>query len=295
MYFINDEIQKKLNDNILNIISRLNLFFSERKEGIKEFKEKINVIKLQLLKLSSQTWEIDTKENLEKLSKLLDSRNINDLLKEKNYDEIKKEINNDIKQNLLELKKPIINYINNKISNINLLVKEATSIVINFYQDKTIFNKISFKEYYIKYFGDENKKDLTGEIYNYIINSSESLLYILFNNGFVELIKSIFSSNYYLINLINLIKNNYSNCIRKVLTKFSNVTKDYIEEIVNSIDFILLNININYNKEQKTKWSNLKLLYEKKKEEILKENENIKKILEVNKEMIEKEKDKNDK
>ena len=193
------------------------------------------------------------------------------------------------------MKKPIINYINNKIDNINLLVREANSTVINFYQNKTIFNKISFKEYYIKYFGDENKKNLTGEIYNYIINSSESLVDILFNNGFVELIKSIFSSNYYLINLINTIKNNYSNCIRKSLNKFSNVAKDYIAEIVSSIDFILLNFNINYYKEQKTKWFKLKLLYEKKKEEILEENENIKKILEVNKEMIEKEKDKNDK
>ena len=50
------------------------------------------------------------------------------------------------------------------------------------------------------------------------------------------------------------------------------MAKDYIAEIVSSIYFILLNFNINYNKEQKTKWSKLKLLYEKKKDEILKEN-----------------------
>ena len=165
----------------------------------------------------------------------------------------------------------------------------------NFYKDIKIFNKASFKEYYINYFGDETKKDLTGEIYNYIINSSESLLDILFNNGIFEVIKSIFYSECYLLNIINIIKNNYSNCVKRALTKFSNVAKNYINEYINLLDFILFNFDKNFNKEQKTKWSKLKILYEEKKMKILKEYEQINKTLENNKEMIEKEKDKSDK
>jgi len=246
--------------------------------------------------LKSQNWEIDIKENLEKFNKLIDARNFNNLLKEKNYDEIKKEINNDLEKNLLELKNPIINFINNKIENINLIVIEAKSTITNFYQDKKIFNNISFEDYYIKYFGDENKRDLTGEIYNYIINSSESLINILLNNGIIELIKSMFQSEYCLKNITNNIKNNYSFCVKKALTKFSKMAKEYIEEIISLLDFILYNFDVNLNKEQKTKWSKLKLLFEEKKKEILKENENINKMLEGNKkELIEKEKDKSDK
>ena len=295
MYFINDEIQRKLNLKIINIISRLDLFFSERKEGIKDFKDKIKNIKLKLSELLSENWEIDIKENLEKLSKLLDTKDFIDLLKKKNYDEIKEDINIDLKKNLLELKEPIIVYINNKIEKISYLGNEAEKTVTNFYKDIKIFNKASFKEYYINYFGDETKKDLTGEIYNYIINSSESLLDILFNNGIFEVIKSIFYSECYLLNIINIIKNNYSNCVKRALTKFSNVAKNYINEYINLLDFILFNFDKNFNKEQKTKWSKLKILYEEKKMKILKEYEQINKTLENNKEMIEKEKDKSDK
>ena len=73
------------------------------------------------------------------------------------------------------------------------------------------------------------------------------------------------------------------------------MAKDYIKEIIDNLDFILMNFQINFNKEQRTQWSQLKLLYESKKKEILKENDIIKKALEDNKEMIEKEKGKNEK
>lgn len=292
IYFINDEIQMKLNQKSFNIISRLDIFFSDRKEGINEFKNKIKVIKSKLLNLLSQNWNLDIKDNLEKLSKLLDAKNINGLLKKKNYDEIKKEINNDLKQNLIELEEPILNYIDNKINNINLLTLEADMAISNFYLDKNIFKKPKFKEYYIKYFGDKAELSLTGEIYNYIINSSEGLLDILFNNGIIELIKSIFNSEYCLLNIINIIKNNYSNCIKKAITKFSNVAKDYIEENINFLEFILLKLQINYNKEQRVKWFELRLHYEEKRNDILKEFAKMIKALEDNKEKIENEKGK---
>ena len=292
IYFINDEIQMKLNQKSFNIISRLDIFFSDRKEGINEFKNKIKVIKSKLLNLLSQNWNLDIKDNLEKLSKLLDAKNINGLLKKKNYDEIKKEINNDLKQNLIELEEPILNYIDNKINNINLLTLEADMAISNFYLDKNIFKKPKFKEYYIKYFGDKAELSLTGEIYNYIINSSEGLLDILFNNGIIELIKSIFNSEHCLLNIINIIKNNYSNCIKKAITKFSNVAKDYIEENINFLEFILLKLQINYNKEQRAKWFELRLHYEEKRNDILKEFAKMIKALEDNKEKIENEKGK---
>ena len=72
------------------------------------------------------------------------------------------------------------------------------------------------------------------------------------------------------------------------------MSKDYIKDIINLFDFILLNFEINFDEEQRQKWSSLKLLYEEKKKEILKENKIISKTLEINKEIIEKRKSKND-
>ena len=157
--FINEQNQKLLNLNIINIISRFDLFFKERKKGIQDFKDKINNIKSKLLEISENKWEIDIKGHLENLSNSLDAKNINELLREKTNEEIINDINFDLKKNLIELKEQIQIYIINKIENINKIAFEAEKYILNFYKDEYILIP-PFQEYYIKYFGDMKKDDI---------------------------------------------------------------------------------------------------------------------------------------
>ena len=125
-------------------------------------------------------------------------------MKEKKYEEILEEINKCVKTNLKELKEPINNYIVNISLEIDKLLFEAKNIINNFIEKDYYLQ--DFKSYFIENVGDENKIDLTEEIYLEIINSSENLFYILYHNGFIELLKSIWNKNYKLSNIINIIK-----------------------------------------------------------------------------------------
>ena len=284
IYYGNNQIKNQINANIINVFRRLDLFFEEKKE-INNFEEKIKKIKSKLLEIPINDWEIDIANNLEKLSKLLDAKNLNELLKEKTYEEIIKDINNDLKLNLLELKRQFQIYVNKKVEIINRLAFEAESDLVNFYKDEYILIPL-FQEYYIKYFGDEKKTNLENEMYNNIINSSENLIDILLHKGIIELIKSFFGSKYHISNIIQIIKINYLDCTKNTLIKFSNLIKGYIGDLVDLFDFIWYNFEINFNEDQKNKWSSLKQFYGEKKKEILGENEIIDKIIKANKEVI---------
>ena len=190
--------------------------------------------------------------------------------------EIIKDINNDLKLNLLELKRQFQIYVNKKVEIINRLAFEAESDLVNFYKDEYILIPL-FQEYYIKYFGDEKKTNLENEMYNNIINSSENLIDILLHKGIIELIKSFFGSKYHISNIIQIIKINYLDCTKNTLIKFSNLIKGYIGDLVDLFDFIWYNFEINFNEDQKNKWSSLKQFYGEKKKEILGENEIIEK------------------
>jgi BMFP domain-containing protein YqiC len=119
----NNEIQKGIKQQIEEVISSLDLFFRENQESkegdSKEvdkftFKIKENIKKIkQLLKNSGGEITEIQKELENKVRKSLKEREmvLADLLKKKDYEEILKEINEEIKKNFLELKGKFDNYI----------------------------------------------------------------------------------------------------------------------------------------------------------------------------------------
>ena len=180
--YINEEMQEDIKEKIDEVISHLDLFFTERIErDAKEeelFRNKINDndIKMEaLIKSSSEQINLILKELKNNVSSSIESKkeNINQLLNKKNYKDILAEINKEIFKNLEKLNQQIESYLDKYNSESEILIKESLELLKKYSKENKIILKnfdINFKSYFSKNVGVE-KENMTKEIYNEIINS----------------------------------------------------------------------------------------------------------------------------
>ena len=275
---INNGIQKRIKKEIEEIISTLDLFFIENKEGdskgINKFNNKINenINNLNLLLKNSKDEIKNLKTELEKkIKESLEKKSIilNDLLKFKNCEEILKEINGEIKNNISELKDKFSNFIKNIDMKSKELIDNAKDIFKKFYIKNTELKFKNFENFFLENIGDKNK-NLIDEMYEEMINSTESLGKIFLRKGFVDWLYSLFSNYDYLWNIVDLLTQTYLGKINKIINLLYNQFDIYINSIIRYLKRIITISIRNFNKEQLLIFQDLKTFYETEKNEIIK-------------------------
>ena len=277
---INDEMQTDIKEKIDEIISLLDLFFLDSEEkNLKETDEFIQKLRencdksKSLIKDSynyidsiSSKLKKQIKKSLEKKKK-----NIDELLKSQNYKEILNQINKEIFENLNEINKKIDFYKNEYNANSKKIIDETKQIIKYYSKGKILLEDNEKCKDFITYFSDnagDKNKDFTKELYEEIINSAESLGTIFINKGFISWFKSLFLSDEYLSNVINILLDTYLDRVNKVFYLLSNSFKKYINKIIHQAEIKSFVFLMKIDKEQCKIWKNLNNFYEKKRNEI---------------------------
>ena len=279
IHYINEEVQEDISEKIDEVISILDLFFLDREEIDSKqeevFKTTIqeNIYKLTELKESSNKF-LDTRSNSLKksISDSLEKKrdNIEELLKSKSYNDILKEINNEVFNSLKQLNTNIDDYLANFKKNSNIIIKDISKLIGGFSKNKIIGENIKLKDfncYLDKKLGNDGK-DLSKELYEDIINSAESLRIILSIKGPISYLKSLFSNYHYLSNIINIIIDTYLERINSILSLLKNAFNDYISD---TIHFLILKKQAffkRFNHDQLKRWKELDSFCQQKKKEI---------------------------
>ncbi len=274
--YSNNEIQKDVKSKIEEIISILDLFFTENREdsnSINSFNSNINsIIKEIDLLLAKSKKEIKTLETTLKknIKKSLEEKSIllNELLKSQNHKEILEEINIIVMLNISDLKNEIDKYIKLISSKSQDLVNNAKKIFQKFSKIEIKgFGINSFEIYFSENIGEKNKI-VANQIYDEIINSTESLKNILLQKGLFDFLQSLFSKYIYLWNIVDMLTKVYLQKINKIMKLIENKFYDYISELKGKIKRrVKLSIRT-FTKEQLKIFLDLKEYYEKEKEEI---------------------------
>ena len=273
---VNNQIQKEMKNQIEEVISTLDSFFIENKEGdskeVENFINKTNENKKKMILLleDSQKEIANIKTELgDKVKQSLQKKImvLEDLLKSKDYKEILNEINKDIKNNILELKGKFDKYLKDINNKSKELIDDAINCIKNFSIKKVNVNIISFEKYFSEKIGNENE-NLLDEIYEEIINSTESLGNIFSQKGFLNWLKSLFSSYNYLWNIVDMLTKTYLEKINKTIDLLGNNFNEYMKRAILNIERrVKVNVTT-FTKEQLEIFNGLKDYYEKIKKEI---------------------------
>ena len=277
---INNEMQEDIKEKIQDVISMLDLFFSEKEK--RDSKEKENFIKsvsnisekmYLLIESSDKEIQLIIEEIKMKITNAIKTKeeNINKLLDSKNYKDIIKEINNEISNNLEKLNKWIEDYLEKYNSESEKFFNGEQELLKYIKGQNILKLKKNFKIYFSKKVGS-GRKNIAKEIYDEIINSTESLGNIFMEKGFINWIKSLFSDYHYLSNIMNIVINTYLNRVNKILFLLAKSFKDYIKEEICSLSIQVLILEMKFNDEQLEIWKNLLSFYKKKKAELIKIN-----------------------
>ena len=273
-------INKEVQDDILEIIDRVILafdfFFSNKKEKDskkkEEYKKTIKENNKYLLTLNDENNKYLRsiyKRLKEGITNLLEKKkkDLEKSFEAKNFDNILKEINNEILNNIKQLKQEIESYIhifnertNKAIYTINKIIGDSSNE--NIIKDNTILKE--FKIYFYKKIGAEGE-DLAEEIYKDIINSTQSLGNILLIKGPIKFLASSCSKYYRIMNIINIIKDEYLDRINIIFTTLYYLFKDYIDIMLHYNTLKTLSFFRIFDDRQLKIWTELHSFYEQKK------------------------------
>ena len=242
---LNSNMQIELEEKLDYLMKKLDFFF--QKDFSKEidtkstelFTKEVDIMNERIQKIYSDNQSKYCNIIFEYEKKIKNSlsqkiENIKKYLEKKNYKEIINEIDLEIKDNLEEFNKQIQEFLDNINTEINKLNDDIITTINKYSGIVTFINRQSFKDYFsVKFAGKD--VDLANEIYKEIKMSTFGLEKIYEEKGFVDWIRSAFSSvNYFQISLDIIInsfvkKNNY---ILELL--IGELTK-YIEKTYNDI------------------------------------------------------------
>ena len=271
LFFYN--MQETIKEKIDEITSILDLFFrkdiKQRENDLKkvaDLKENIKKLKVELeSEITSGTKKINDiiqtyKEKVLNSLKKKENNFINQL-KSKNYKEIFEEINIEIKNNLEELIKKIIRFLDDcDLQALNIYSKTLT-VIIDFSKTKINFPQlIRFKEQFSKVFGNK-EKDLAEEIFKEIKISNNSLNLVFKEKGFTKWLSSLFSNYKYLINISEIVLNTFINKIEYILRTMNEEYSRYINNLIDTINIITNSTTIQFTEEQEKTWDELNDLY----------------------------------
>ena len=286
--FVNDNKQEELRESINNVLSILDLFFGKNFEEKKKDKQEINNFKNKMNLLKEKTQKL-INNNIEENITLLNNfkghtllllyekrRNLESLLKDNNKKEIINKINIKLKKSIEKLIESIKKFLDSNDSKCSELFKEIIEVINNFHKIKVeTLSKYNFKTHLSHFFGD-GKKDLSDEIMEEIQNRCESLSGIFSKKGFKEWFISFFSSYAYMQHVIDMVVETYSLKIEEFLKMIEKESINYLNQIIEKINYYIKASTIEFNGEQKKKWEQLCNTYEKTKTTIYEiENKNF--------------------
>ena len=279
--YINNNKQTELEESIDNVLSILDMFFGRNVETNKKTIKEISIFstKMEELKQIAEKMINDNKDQNMKIivdfkahtlySLYNRKKNIESLLSKNNYEEIMNEINKYLETNIDKLVESLIQCIESNDSECSKLYNTIKETINNFQEIKVeSLTKNSFKAHLSHHFGD-GKKDLSIEIMEEIKSGCESLSNIFSKKGFKEWLISLFSSSTYMINVIDMIVETYSEKLGKFVEMIDKESTNYLNRIINTIEHYIKASKMEFNDVQKKKWKELCNTYEKTKAKIM--------------------------
>ena len=233
---------------------------------MKEEKRKIND---SFAKNQSSLFQIITEYRDSIIKTLTDKEeNIKQLLKNKNIKEIFDEIINEIKNNIKNLNEKLVGIVKTIDSDLSKISEDFQDILKKFSEGKTSFDKLdSFTIYFSLRVGDKTG-NLEEEILQELINSCQNLSIIYEKKGFKDWLKSVFSNEHYLKNIIELLVNSFMKKMEYILVLISEQLKEYSEDLFHSIEKSYSLATTTFTEEQLSYWKTIKEYYEENKEKI---------------------------
>ncbi len=149
----------------------------------------------------------------------------------------------------------------------DLLIKAQK--YVNEFEGKNIFPIVNLKTFISNELGS-TQKSLEKELFNEIKNSCESLSDIISQKGFKEWFISLFSSQNFLENVIDMIIDTFQ---EKKISLNIGMIKDKINDFfngnLNKINNWISCVTMKFNNEEYKKWKNLCISYDKTREKII--------------------------
>ena len=263
--YINENKQKELRESIDNVISILDMFFGKNFQENKKDKKEINdfIQKMKDLKINIQSL---INENKKKTSELIENckkdtlyplyqkkNEMEKLLSNNGYESIIKEINSEIEKNNKNFVKKYIEYLEENDLKCSKLFNETKEVINNFKINKIInISKYNFKQHLSNIFGD-GKKDLNTEIMDEIQSRCQSLYDIFKKKGVKEWFFSLFSSNKYMLNVIDMVVETYSSKIEDFLKMVEKESDEYLTKVIKKINYHIKSCTMEFNDNQQKK------------------------------------------
>ena len=274
IYLIYYEIQEECKLKINEITSTLDLFFRkdiiDRESDLKSvevFKNQINKMQ-DSLKSEIKNGKIKIIYIIEKYKENV----INALvkkekefliqLKSKNYRTILKDINEEIKNNLIGLNGEIAEFLDIMDLPALKIYSESIKIISQFSTIRIDFPiDIRYRDVFSKFFGD-NQNNIGEEIFKEIKMSCKNLSNIYDKKGFLEWFSSILSDYKCLLNFYDIIVKTFIRKIDYILISMKEQYEIYINNLIDIINFRANSITVDLTEEQKKKWETLIDLYQ---------------------------------
>ena len=280
--FINDIKQKDLGNKSDNVISMLDMFFrrnfKERKKDLKEIDNlchKIGETSILIMEIGGyyETFIKEIKESYKnniKKSLISNKEKLEEKLKSKSYDFILKEINIEISKNLKGLNNRIREYINFNEGQTEILDNLRVDIIKKYSLGKKYLtkDKKNFSSYMAEKLGN-GQKDFEKQLLEELKYSCESSTDILFKKGIKEWFNSLFSDLNYLENIIDILIDTSLIKINSIFDIIKEESIDYLNSLFNKIILLFEAATLEFDEEQKKKWTEFCNLYESKRENII--------------------------
>ena len=173
-----------------------------------------------------------------------------------------KDINDEIKNNLNVLNDDIKEFIDNMDIPALKIYSESIKIISEFSKIKIDFPKgIRFADNFSKVFGN-SQNNIGEEIFREIKMLSNSLSSIYNKKGFLEWFSSIFADYKCLLNFYDIILNTFIRKIDYILKSMKEQYENYINNLIDIINFRANSITVEFTEDQKKKWEILIDLYQ---------------------------------
>ena len=274
---LNETIHNNLEQEINNLIKSFDAFFAidftkeKDYQIIQKFKDEIKQIQQKLVNIykDSQNKYFNIIEKYKnKIKESLNNKkdNIQKYLEEKNYKEIIKEIDTELKSNLGEFNDKIEMFLENIYSETDEINKQFINSIKSLGDDQNL-NLESFRDYFAKQIGT-NGGNLTEDMINEIRIGALSLDKIHEEKGFKKWISSLFSKVNYFKNSIDIILNSFVQNMDNILYLLIEKLTSFVERTYRYIDNKYQLSTDNYTKEQQEIINLLKIEYKENKYKI---------------------------
>ena len=279
--YVNSGMQEELKVNIYKVITTLNFFFNEdfkkREKDLKSFNE----FKVQLDEIIKKMKSLSTKikEEIQGIRSTYETGVINSLenkkeeigklLKEKNWKDIKKEIDVKMKEKLKNFDEEIQSCFKNISYKSFMEFQNAKNLFFDFTDKQIVLDDFpKFEEYFLQKVSNKSQK-ISDEISKEIRRCMDNTMSEIYKeNGLMTSISSLMFDSSYLRTILDIIIKYYSEHTKYIFDLLIKSFNKYINSIINQIKTRRSMILIRYSQDQNKEWKKLCKTYVEKRENI---------------------------